>query len=89
MGLLCSEAFKPSESMNLPQTIHDIPRQDLLAMLLETVWYSGNRREFDRQGYSLDVQEETAIRDVNYRNAPLFPTAEEAVIDHWRRYFHA
>jgi hypothetical protein len=34
---------------------------------------------YDRHGYSLDVNWETAIRDINYRDAPLYPTSDEAV----------
>lgn len=70
--------------MNLDQ----IPREDLLSMLKERVWYSGGRKEFDRQGYSLDVNEETAIRDVNYRGASLFDTPEKAIYQSWLTYYY-
>ena len=34
---------------------------------------------YDRHGYSVDIDPNTAIRDINYRDAPLYPTSEEAV----------
>lgn len=66
--------------------LDQIPREDLIAMLKERVWYSGNREEFkDKQGYSLYVNEETAIRDVVYRDWPLYATPEEAILEEWKR----
>jgi len=48
-----------------------IPREHLLAMLKDAAWYSGGRREYgDHQGYSYDVNEETSLRDVLYRDEP-------------------
>lgn len=72
--------------MNDP--LDQIPRDDLIAMFKEAVWYSGGREQFGtNQGYSLDVPEETCYRDVLYRHEPLFKTPEEAIIAHWKRHF--
>ncbi len=38
-------------------------------------------KTYGRVGYSLEVREETAIRDINYRNAAMFETAKEAIND--------
>lgn len=66
----------------------DIPREHLLAMLLEAAWYSGGRDCYKgAQGYSYDVCEETSIRDVVYRDEPLFETPQEALIAHWQRHY--
>lgn len=65
-----------------------IPREHLLAMLKDAAWYSGGRAEYgDHQGYSYDVQEETSLRDVLYRDEPLYKTPEEAIEAHWRRHY--
>jgi len=51
----------------------------LVETLRERCFSTGGRREFKKQGFSLMIDEETAIRDINYRDAVLFPTADEAV----------
>jgi hypothetical protein len=71
----------------MASSVHDIPREHLLAMLKDAVWSSGDRKEFERQGFSLSVTEDTALRDVNYRGVPLFDTQEEAILAHWEKYF--
>jgi len=53
----------------------------LRELLAEMMFCTANRKEFDRHGYSCLVREESAIRDINYRNAPLFETPEEAIND--------
>lgn len=66
----------------------EIPREHLLAMLKDAAWYSGDRIEYgDRQGYSYDVNELTSLRDVLYRDEPLYKTPEEAIYAHWRRHY--
>ncbi len=47
--------------------------------LRDRCFCTAGRKEFDRHGYSLLVDEETAIRDINYRDACLYATADEAV----------
>jgi len=42
-------------------------------------FYTAGRKEFDRQGYSLLVEEETGIRDINYRDAPLHSSPDDAI----------
>jgi hypothetical protein len=69
-------------------SLDDIPREDLIAMLKEAAWCSGGRPEYkDRQGYSYQVNEETSLRDVIYRDEPLYPTPEEALVAHWKRHY--
>lgn len=67
--------------------LHDIPKDHLILMLKSSVWYSADRPEFDRQGYSMEIDEETALRDINYRDVPLYPTAEEAIFAFWNKHF--
>lgn len=50
--------------------------------LIDKAFWTAGRDVFDRQGWSLEVDEETAIRDVNYRSAKLFPTADAAIDDY-------
>jgi len=70
--------------------ISDIPRGDLESIIVSMAWYDGDRKEFDgKHGFSFDVCEETAIRDVVYRNEPLYGTPEEALIAHWERHYAA
>lgn len=55
-------------------------RMDMLEMILmDRCFFTGDRKEFDRQGCSLLVEEETAIRSINYRNAPLHVTFDDAL----------
>lgn len=69
-------------------TIDDIPREHLIAILKERVWFSANRPEFEgNEGYSLAVQEETALRDVMYRDEVLYPTPEEAIVAQWEKHY--
>lgn len=79
------------ESLPRPRqktTLNDIPREDLISMLKNAAWYSGGRECYeDHQGYSYDVNEETSLRDVIYRDEPLFKTPEEAIIAHWERHY--
>jgi hypothetical protein len=67
--------------------LSQIPRDDLIAMLKEAAWYTGCNDKFPKQGYSFDVDEETAYRDVLYRHEPIYDTPEEAIVGHWRRHF--
>lgn len=68
--------------------LDQIPRADLIAMLLDRAWFSGDRSEFgERQGFSFEVEEETAIRDVVYRNRELYPTTEEALLACWKKHY--
>lgn len=52
--------------------------QDMFEMLQERCFYA-SAKNFKRSGYSLTVDWETAHRDIEYRDAPLYPTSEEAV----------
>ena len=40
---------------------------------------SPTSKTYDRNGFSLMVNEDTAILDINYRNAPLHATFDEAL----------
>ena len=60
-------------------TAHIPVIEAMRAALRDRCFYTGGRKEFERQGYSLLIDEETAIRDINYRNARLYATADEAV----------
>lgn len=72
------------------EEIDQIPRNDLIQMLKDSVWYSSDREQFGKvQGYSLDVCEGTCYRDVLYRNEPLFDTPEQAIIEHWKRHYNS
>lgn len=72
------------------KTISDIPREHLIEMLKEAAWYSDGRTEIQGlKGYSFDVNEETCIRDVVYRDEELYTTAEEALLAHWQRHYQA
>jgi len=71
----------------MPNEIDKIPREDLIQMLKESCWFSGNREGLPINAYSLDVNEEACYRDVVYRNAPVFPTAEEAIVGHWKKHY--
>ena len=65
-----------------------IPREHLVEMLKCAVWYSGGRECYgEHQGYSFDVDEETSLRDVLYRDEPLYKTPEEAIVAHWQRHY--
>lgn len=87
------------ESVNMPtgsktvttragnDALSEIPREHLIAMLKGAAWYSGGRECYgEHQGYSFDVQEETSLRDVIYRDEPLYKTPEEAIVAHWQRH---
>jgi hypothetical protein len=65
-----------------------IPREHLIAMLKDAAWFTGGRKEFGCDGYSLDVSEETCLRDVLYRDEKVYPTAEEAIHAHWIRHYN-
>lgn len=47
--------------------------------LLEKVFHATERDGFKRTGYTLFADTETAYRDIDYRNCPLFETAQLAV----------
>lgn len=66
--------------------IDDIPTSDLLSILKERAWGTAGRPEFKRQGYSYELTDDTAIRDINYRNAPLYPTREKALFAYWEKF---
>jgi len=51
----------------------------LRELLKEVMFRTGDDPRYNRHGYSLRVEHETSFRDVNYRNAPLYPTADEAI----------
>lgn len=69
-------------------SIDDIPREHLIAMLRDAMWYSGGRECYgEHQGYSLAVTEGTSIRDVVYRDEPLHKTPEEAIVAYWTRHY--
>jgi len=69
-------------------TLEDIPRSHLIAMLKDGAWCSAERECYgDRQGYSYDVNEQTSLRDVIYRDEPLYKTPEEAILAHWKRHY--
>lgn len=74
--------------MTTDETLRAIPHADLVNMLRSHCWYSGGRPEFENQGYSFEVQEETALRDVNYRAAKLHATVDEALVAYWERHHH-
>lgn len=66
----------------------EIPREHLISMLRDAAWYSGGRDCYgEHQGYSFDVNEETSLRDVIYRDEPLYKTPEEAIVAHWQRHY--
>lgn len=68
-------------------TADDIPHKDLLEIACEAAWYSGGNPVFDRQGYSFEVDEETDVRDVNYRHKPLFETPRDALLYFWEKHY--
>jgi hypothetical protein len=71
-----------------PATCEAIPHADLLDMLKGAAWYSGGRECYgEHQGYSFDVDEETSLRDVLYRDETLYKTPEEAIVAHWHRHY--
>ena len=51
----------------------------LRAMLREKCFNTSGRSEFNRQGFSLIVEEESAILSINCRNAELHPTVDAAI----------
>lgn len=68
--------------------LDQIPREDLLTMLLERAFNTNDDVMFEeRQGYSFDVSSETAYRDILYRDAPLFATRQEALLEHWKSHY--
>ena len=84
----CEKADRANDDRLEPKLgLAVIPREDLIAMLKEQAWSSAGRPEFSQQGHSLDVREETALRDVNYRDEPLFATPEIAILAHWKRHY--
>jgi hypothetical protein len=57
-------------------------------MLKDAAWHSGGRECYgDHQGYSYDVNEETSLRDILYRDEPLYKTAPQAIVAHWQRHY--
>lgn len=62
------------------RTVGCFERQiEILKMALADQCFFADGPPFDRVGYSLGTGQDTAIRDINYRNLPLYPTAREAV----------
>lgn len=53
--------------------------EELRGLLRERVFYTGGDPVFTRQGYSVEADSTTAIRDINYRNVPLYGTPDEAI----------
>ncbi len=87
-GKFTAREVASSLSSSTGSTLDGIPRQHLIAMLKAAAWYSGGRESYgDRQGYSYDVQEETSLRDVIYRDESLYKTPEEAIVGHWLRHY--
>lgn len=68
-----------------------IPREDLIAMLKESVWSTAGAKDAygGKSGFSLDVQENTAVRDIMYRDEPLYRTQSEAIVAHWDRHYNS
>lgn len=59
----------------------------LREILRDTCFWAGKVNGFDREGYSVLIDQDTAIRDVNYRDEPLHETREkaiEAAIEYYR-----
>ena len=65
---------------NQPQEPVEAIREEVVrSLLLDRMFSTAGRDVFDRQGYSLMIDEDTAIRDINYRDAVLYDTPEEAL----------
>lgn len=56
-----------------------VERMQAMFDLLQEACFYADPANFHRSGYSLTVHWETAHRDIEYRDAPLYPTSEEAV----------
>lgn len=65
-------------------SLDQVPRDALIEMLTESVWYSGGRDFNGKEGYSLEVDERTCFRDVS-QGAVLHPTRESAILDYWEK----
>lgn len=64
--------------------LDDIPRETLIEMLKEAVFYCPGGDMYDgKVGYSLEVSHDTAITEICCRDKPLYPTPEEAIIGAW------
>lgn len=67
--------------------LDDIPRNILEEMFKETVPFYGNDGVIKNCGYSLEVDPDCAIRDIEYREYPLFETPEEAILDCYKTHY--
>lgn len=67
--------------------LDDIPRKKLEQMLIDSVPYYSPDRHLKNSGYSLDVDPDCYIRDIEYREYPLFETAEEAILDTYNTHY--
>lgn len=60
-----------------------IPEQSQLIKILREILcdkcFFASKEEYSRSGYSLELEPETAYRDIDYRNAELFDTPEKAL----------
>lgn len=48
-------------------------------ILRERCFWTGEDPVYERQGYSCRIGDDTALRDINYRDAVLYATADEAI----------
>lgn len=51
----------------------------LREMLKQRLFFTCGDDRYHRQGYSFTVDAETAIRDINYRDHALYPTADACI----------
>lgn len=72
-----------------PRPIDDVMTTEeiLRECLLERCFWTGDSKQFDRQGYTFETDDNTAIRDINYRDCPLYPTREEALEGHIKLHY--
>jgi len=84
LDLSCAKFRRNGEPVPMSEVWSII--QAMRETLRERCFHTAGRKEFDRQGYSMTVDEETAIRDINYRDAVLHATADEAIDAALREY---
>ena len=68
--------------------LNDIPREDLILMLREAAFYTDGKDLNGANGYSLDTDHDTVIKDVLYRGQKLYPTPDEAILAHWNHFYN-
>lgn len=59
------------ESQRITKALRDL--------IKETIFWTANNPIYNRQGYSCFITQDTAIRDINYRDVKLYETADEAI----------